>query len=113
MTIYQFFTLAISLTALAIGIYAIVRNYAIDSMGELRYMLKCAKERREIVSESNEELNEKLLKISDAEIKSLEERIEKHWGKKLASNHKSVFDIIPTPNEDPDGKLIKRILRGK
>lgn len=108
MTIYQFLALAISLTALVIGSYAIVRNYAIDSIGELRYMLKCAKERRQHIPEDNE----KWIKICDAEIKSLEDRIAKHWGNRLAAKHISIFDIIPTPDEDPDGKLIKRILKG-
>lgn len=107
MTIFQLLVLAISLTSLAVGIYAIIRNYAIDSLGELQYMLKCAKERREIVTEDNVEL----LKISDAEIQSLEKRIENYWGRKLAGNYKSVFDAIPTPNEDPDGRIIRWILR--
>ncbi len=108
MTVYQFFALAISLVALVIGMYAIVRNYAIDSIGELRYMLKCAKERRQHITEDNE----KWIKICDAEIKSLEDRIAKHWGNRLASRHISIFDIIPTPDEDPNGELIKRILKG-
>ncbi len=108
MTIYQMVAIGISVLAIVIGGYAIVRNYAIDSMGELRYMLKCAKERRKYVTKGNEEL----LMICDAEIKSLEDRLANHWGNKLAAKHRSVFDIIPTPDEDPDGRLLKRILKG-
>lgn len=108
MTTFQMVAIAISVLSLIIGGYAIIRNCAIDSMGELRYMLKCAKERRAIVSEDDEEL----IKISDAEIKSLEERLANHWGRKLVSKHKSVFDIIPTPDEDPNGVMIRRILKG-
>lgn len=109
MTIYQTVTIVIAVVALVIGLYAIVRNYAIDSMGELRYMIKCAKERREHIPEDNT----KWVMICDEEIKSLEKKLTNHWGTKLAAKHKSVFDIIPTPDEDPDGTLIKRILRGK
>lgn len=106
MITYEILLLAISLIIFAIGIYAVVRNYAIDTIGELRYMLRCAKERREIVAKNNVDA----IKFSDAEINFLEQKIENHWGRKLAGNYKSVFDFIPTPNEDPNGRMLRWIL---
>lgn len=109
MTIFQVVAIGITVIFLGIGLYAIIRNYAIDSMGEMRYMLKCAKERRQITPEDRVDL----IKFEDEEIKSLEEKIENFWGKNLANRHKSVFDVIPTPEEDPDGSRVRSILSGE
>lgn len=101
-------TVSISLVAIVISSYIIIRSLAIDSMGELRFMIKCAEDRREIVAD-----NPRLLAHANAEIATLQAKLDNHWGRKIANNHKSIFDIIPTPKEDPDGKFLRTMLNGR
>lgn len=78
-------TAVISIVFGLIGILALIRNYAINSIGELKFMLREAKKRQEIFYIEAEAEN----------IKRLEKRIENHWGRKLVREKDwSVFDIL-------------------
>lgn len=78
--------------------YGDIRRIAVDEIGEIRYMLRCAKEQQKLVPPDNE----KLTKIAKEEVEELEEKYRNHWGRRLAGNRKSVFDFMPTPSEEPD-----------
>lgn len=69
----------------SLGIFAAIRNCAIESIGELKYMLREARKRQEIFYTEE-----------DAKaIKNLEYKIENHWGRKLVrKKDMSIFDIL-------------------
>ena len=68
-----------------VGTYFTIRNYAINSIGELKYMLREAKKRQEICYIEAEAEN----------IKYLEQKIENHWGRKwVRKNDRSIFDDL-------------------
>lgn len=68
-----------------LGILALIRNYVINSIGELKFMLREAKKRQEIF----------YIEAEAEYIKRLEKRIENHWGRKLVrEKDRSVFDIL-------------------
>ncbi len=68
-----------------LGILALIRNYVINSIGELKFMLREAKKRQEIAYTEAEAEN----------IKRLEKQIENHWGRKLVREKDwSIFDIM-------------------
>lgn len=77
--------------------YYNIRNYATESIAELRYMLKCAKQTRERLNHAEEtEKSKELKELQDQEIYRLEEAIKNHWGRKLVRKGESAitgFDI--------------------
>lgn len=75
----------ITLIAGLIGIFALIRNYAINTIGEMRYMLREAEKRQEIFyTEAEAEY-----------IEFLKNRIENHWGRRLIrKKDRSIFDIM-------------------
>lgn len=80
------------------GIFFIIRNYVSDSIGELRFMLKCAKERREMLnqldaSEETEKIN-RMKEAEDQEICRLEKAIQNHWGRRIASKKAYAFSRL-------------------
>jgi hypothetical protein len=89
---------------LAILVFLVIRSFASESLSELRYQLRSEKERREIFSN-----NDELVEESNKKIHHLEEKISKHWGRKIARNTKDTFDLLPTPGEDPEGRTIEII----
>lgn len=113
MTVFAAICFIISIVFGGLGVYATIRNIAVDDIGELRYMLRCAKERQKIVSPDNEELT----KIAKEEVEDLEERYRNHWGWRFAGNRNSLFDFIPTPGEERNEKrrsrMTYRILEAK
>ena len=60
------------LLLLFVEIFALLRNYACDSLGELYYQLICAEERQELVSGSD---NEDIKKITNDEVICLQQKI--------------------------------------
>lgn len=76
---------AVTVVVGILGIFNIIRNYAINTIGEMKYMLREAKKRQEIMYTEE-----------DAEaIQYLEERIQNYWGRKLVrKNNFSIFDIM-------------------
>lgn len=76
-----------------LGIGGFLRDYACNSLGELRYQLVCAKERRKL----SEKLNKKERKKADDEVKYLEKKVEKFqrkWKFFLGKNPISSFDAL-------------------
>lgn len=68
-----------------LGIFGIIRDYAINTIGELKYMLREAKKRQEIFYTEEETEN----------IRYLEDKIQNHWGRKLVrENDFSRFDLL-------------------
>ncbi len=68
-----------------LGTIALIHSYVVNSIGELKYMLREAKKRQEICYTEAEAEN----------IEYLEKRIENHWGKKLVrKKDRSIFDIL-------------------
>lgn len=107
--IFKIVALAISISLAGIGIYAIIRNAAIDCIGELKYMKRESVKRREMLKEAQarksayEQTQQymaeyvDLLKAEDECIAELEERIKKHWGWKILNPNKkyvSRFDFL-------------------
>lgn len=82
-------------TAAAIGtmgIYGVVKNYAVNSMGELKYRLRKAQKRYEIISQCKEGC-EDISECTKEEIEDLERKIQNFWGKSLIKdNDVSFFD---------------------
>ena len=69
-----------------IGIYGVVKNYAVNSMGELKYRLRKAKKRYELISQckgGGKEISE----CTKKEIEDLERKIQNFWGKSLINIH--------------------------
>ena len=65
------------------GIFSIIQDYAVNSLGEMKYMLKTAKERQEICYREE----------TEKEIERLESNIENFWGRKLVRpKDVSMFD---------------------
>ncbi len=80
-----------------VALYTIVYKYAVDSMSELRYYLKCVEDLRESVALVNGE--EKTLEVLDETIEQIEKQLQTHWGRKIAKGRKGIFDYTPTPKE--------------
>ncbi len=72
------------------GLYVFLTVLATDSLGELRYRLRCAEEIREALLYENKEVEQ-----LEEEIQWLKAKINSHWGRKIA--RKSVFDYMKTP----------------
>lgn len=98
MTVFITIMLLIVLVLGGLGIYATIRNIATDDLSEVRYMLKCAKERQRIIPADNEEL----MNAAKEEVEELEKKYRNHWGWKFAGNMNGAFDYIPTPGEEPN-----------
>lgn len=92
-----------------IGIYALFRNIAIESIGELKYMKREAEKRKSILEESYKKKNAEcgtqiqlaeciqMIKTEKECIHQLEEKIKNHWGWKILNPHKnyiSSFDRL-------------------
>lgn len=80
--------LAVSVIIAVMGLCALVHNYAVASIGEMKYMLRCAKSRQQLYpSEEGAEI-----------IQRLEEKLQNYWGWKiLKKEHVSIFDYKKTP----------------
>ena len=75
----------ISMIVGLLGIFAVIHNYAIDTIGEMKYMLREAEKRQEIF----------YTKAEAEYIESLKNRIENHWGRRLIrKKDRSIFDIM-------------------
>lgn len=92
-------------TAAAIGtmgIYGVVKNYAVNSMGELKYRLRKAQKRYELISQCKagcEEISE----CTKEEIEDLERKIQNFWGRKLIKDSDvSFFDEMGQSSSDED-----------
>ena len=71
-----------SLVIGGVGLIYCVRNYATDSIAELRYMLRCRKSlRKELKADTNE--SQKIKKELEEEIMQLEAAIQNHWGRRI------------------------------
>lgn len=104
MDMNQKISILIGVICIGIGILTVVHNWAVDTLGELRYMLRCARERRNL-GPSNPEM--------DREVEELEEKVKNYWGRKLIIKRLdfSEFDAMPTPGQKKNyPKLSLKIL---
>lgn len=88
-------------------VYVVIRRCATESLGEIRYCLKCAKERKDVCCKNNPNISPDMVKVLEADIQKWENKLQKHWGQRLANGKVSKFDTIPTPE---DGKYLEDIL---
>ena len=83
-----------------IGIYGVVKNYAVNSMGELKYRLRKAQKRYELISKCKEGCEE-ISECTKEEIEDLERKIQNFWGRKLIKDKDvSFFDEMGNFDED-------------
>lgn len=88
----------VNLVIAVVGVTYCVRNYATDSIAELRYMLRSRKSIREELEQAEE--NEKIKKLKEElekEIMELEVKINNHWGRRIVRKGPaavSTFDIL-------------------
>lgn len=79
--------------------YFRIRDMAINSIGELKYRLRCSKENLELMNDAKEktEYAKQWQKQLEEEVQMLEEKLENHWGKKiLRKDVSSSWDTLPT-----------------
>lgn len=69
----------VSLVIGGVGLIYCVRNYATDSIAELRYMLRCRKSLRKELEEADTNIKKEL----EEEIMQLEAAIQNHWGRRI------------------------------
>ena len=78
----------------------VTHNVAVDSIGELKYMLRCEEKRKEMllsIEERNEHF-EKTLQVTEDEIECLKRKIQFHWGRKITTGREiSCFDYVEIP----------------
>lgn len=75
----------VELVMAILGMYWVARDYAKNSLGEMKYMLRMAKERQKICYREG----------TEKEIERLESEIENFWGNKLVkSDDISRFDNL-------------------
>lgn len=90
-------------------IFVLIRRWAIESIGELRFMKREAEKRKSILEESYKKKNAEcctqiqlaeciqMIKTEKKCIHQLEEKIKNHWGWKILNPHKnyiSSFDRL-------------------
>ena len=92
-----------AVTAIGVtGIYGVVKNYAVNSMGELKYRLRKAKKRYELISQCKEGCEE-ISECTKEEIEDLERKIQNFWGQALIKdNDVSFFDEMGKYDEDDE-----------
>ena len=92
-----------AVTAIGVtGIYGVVKNYAVNSMGELKYRLRKAKKIYELISQCKEGCEE-ISECTKEEIEDLERKIQNFWGKALIKdNDVSFFDEMGKYDEDDE-----------
>ncbi len=81
-----------------VGLIYCIRNCATASIAELNFRLRCAKGvKRELEKSEENQTIRKLKREIDEEITNLEEKIQKHWGRKIVrkgSAGVSTFDMM-------------------
>ena len=90
--------------------YVIIRMTAAESLGEIRYCLRCAKGRKESICKSNPKLDSEMIQVLNNDIEYWQKKLDTHWGRKIAKGRVSSFDRIPTPEEDVEGIYLKSVL---
>lgn len=85
MNVINIILVSICLLFFIVGVISLIHNYFVNTYGELRYMLRCAKKRYEILPSVENQNN----------VKKLKKKVENYWGKKfIRKKDVSMFDYL-------------------